>query len=249
VHRHKSNRAGTIDDSSQGLDSPRLDAPPSRSPLADAPLGPALSTRLILENLALRQTLATLARRRHPDIRPVDRAFWVLLRRFWSHWAEALAIVRPDTVVRWHRAGSRVYWDCLSRRGARSGRPLPREVRALIRKMASENPWGAPRIHGKLLRLGFHASQRSVSRYLTSLPRAPRAKATWTTFLRNHRDGIAAMDFFTVLTPCFASFMCFSSSATADATWSAAPSPPVRLLPGSRSNFARPSPSSWRRAS
>jgi hypothetical protein len=151
---------------------------------------------LVIENLALRQQLATLAVRRHPDIRPSDRVFWVLLCRYWNRWAQALAIVEPDTVVRWHRAGFRTYWNWLSRRGKRSGRPpLPREVRALIRRMGSENPWGAPRVHGELLRLGFDVSERSVSRYLRSLQRTPRANATWTTFLRNHRDGIAAMDF------------------------------------------------------
>jgi len=159
---------------------------------------------LVVENLALRQQLASLAGRRHPDIRPADRVFWVLLRRSWSRWAEALAIVRPDTVVRWHRAGFRVHWNWLSRRGKRSGRPpLPLEVRSLIRRMASENPWGAPRIHGELLCLGFDVSERSVSRYLRFLPRTPRANATWMTFLRNHRDGIATMDFFTVPTAMF----------------------------------------------
>jgi len=106
--------------------------------------------------------------------------------------------------VRWHRAGFRIYWNWLSRRGERSGRPhLPREVRALIRRMASENPWGAPRIHGELLRLGIEVSERSVSRYLRSLPRTPRVGQTWTTFLRNHRNGIAAMDFFSVPTATF----------------------------------------------
>jgi transposase InsO family protein len=108
-------------------------------------------------------------------------------------------------VVRWHRAGFRIYWNWLSRRGKRSGRPLlPREVRALIRRMATDNnSWGAPRIHGELLCLGFEVSERSVSRYLRSLPRAPRAGQTWTTFLRNHRDGIGAMDFFSVPTVTF----------------------------------------------
>jgi len=96
---------------------------------------------LVIESLALRQQLATFASRLHPDIRPADRVFWVLLRRVWSGWAGALAIVRPDTVARWHRAGFRTYWDWLSRRGKRSGRPpLPREARALIRRMATENP-------------------------------------------------------------------------------------------------------------
>ena len=93
---------------------------------------------LVFENLALRQQLATLASRRHPEVRPADRAFWIRLRLSWSQWAEALAIVRPDTVVRWHRAGFRIYWNWLSRRGKRSGRPLlPREVRALIRRMVT----------------------------------------------------------------------------------------------------------------
>ncbi len=78
--------------------------------------------------------------------------------------AGSLAIVEPDTVVRWHRAGFRVYWNWLSRRGQRSGRPSLREVRALIRRMATENSWGAPRIHGELLRLGFEVPERSVSR-------------------------------------------------------------------------------------
>ncbi len=79
---------------------------------------------LVVENLALRQQLVTLAARRHPDIRPADRVFWILLRRFWSGWAESLTIVRPATVVRWHRAGFRIYWNWLSRRGTRSGRPV-----------------------------------------------------------------------------------------------------------------------------
>jgi hypothetical protein len=101
--------------------------------------------RLVIENLALRQQLVTLAGRRRPDIRSADRVFWVLLRRSWCRWAEALAIVRPDKVARWHRAGVRIYWNWLSRRGKRSGRPLlPREVRALIRKMAFENTWARP---------------------------------------------------------------------------------------------------------
>ena len=159
---------------------------------------------LLLENLALRQQLATLVMQRRPAIRPADRAFWVLLRRLWPGWASALAIVQPGTVVRWHRAGFRMYWKWLSRRGRRPGRPpLPREVRDLIRRMASENSWGAPRIHGELLRLGLEVSERSVSRYLRSLADPRRPGQSWITFLRNHRDGIAAMDFFAVPTVTF----------------------------------------------
>jgi len=159
---------------------------------------------LVVENLALRQQLATLVSRQRPAIWLADRLFWILLLRFWRRWTETLTIVEPNTVVRWHRAGFRIYWNWLSRRGRRSGRPpLPREVRALIRKMATENSWGATRIHGELLCLGFEVSERSVSRYLRNLPPAPKAGQTWTTFLRNHRNGIAAMDFFSVPTVTF----------------------------------------------
>ena len=78
---------------------------------------------LVVENLALRHRLVTLAARRHPGIRPADRVFWILLRRFWSGWGESLTMVRPDTVVRWHRANFRICWNWPSRRGTRSGRP------------------------------------------------------------------------------------------------------------------------------
>ncbi len=203
VLRQSPVRVETIDDSAQGHDPRRLDASPPRGPPA---LRSALRSRrdLVVENLALRQQLVTLTRRRRPDIRPADRLFWILLRRLWSGWAEVLTIVRPDTVVGCHRAGFRIYWNWLSRRGKRSGRPpLPLEVRALIRRMAFENSWGEPRIHGELLCLGFEVSERSVSRHVRPLPRAPRAHPTWTTFLRNHRDGIAAMDFFSVPTAMF----------------------------------------------
>jgi hypothetical protein len=109
---------------------------------------------LVAKNPALRQQLATLAGRRHPVMRTADRLFWILLRRLWRGWAGCLAIV----------CGFRIYWNWLSRRGGRSGRPsLPQEVRALIGRMATENSWGAPRIHGEILRLGFDLSERSVS--------------------------------------------------------------------------------------
>lgn len=159
---------------------------------------------LLLENLALRQQLATMVQRNRPRIRPADRVFWIALRRVWSRWAEVLVIVKPETVVGWHRAGFRLYWQRLSRRGLRRGRPVvPGEVRDLIRRMAAENQWRAPRIHGELLRLGFNVSERTVSRYLRRLPPRPESRQNWRTFMKNHREVIAAMDFFTVPTASF----------------------------------------------
>jgi len=159
---------------------------------------------LLLENIALRQQLATMIQKGRPRIRTADRVFWVALRHVWSHWAEVLVIVKPETVVRWHRAGFRRYWQRLSRRGMRRGRPVvPGEVRDLIRRMAAENHWRAPRIHGELLRLGFSVSERTVSRYLRGLPSRPESRQNWRTFMKNHREVIAAMDFFTVPTASF----------------------------------------------
>ncbi len=111
-----------------------------------------------------------MVQRNRPRIRFADRVFWIALRRVWARWAEVLVVVKPETVV-WHRAGFRLYWQRLSQRGMRRGRPVvPGEVRDLIRRMASENQWRAPRIHGELLRLGFNVSERTVSRYLAGCP-------------------------------------------------------------------------------
>ena len=133
-----------------------------------------------------------------------DQLFWVLMSRSWSHWKETLVIVKPDTVVRWHRAGFRLYWRWKSRRGKKIGRPpIKAEIRDLIRKMATENGWGAPRIHGELKMLGLDISERTVSRYLRGLRRRPEARPSWLTFLRNHREVIAAMDLFVVCTVTF----------------------------------------------
>jgi len=114
---------------------------------------------------------------------------------------DALAIVRPDTVIRWHRAGFRLYWRWKSRH--RCGRPaVPLEIRRLIRQMSLANPlWGAPRIHGELLKLGIEIGQTSVAKYMARR-RAPPSQG-WKTFLRNHADGIAAMDLFVVPTISF----------------------------------------------
>ena len=158
---------------------------------------------LVLENLALRQQLATVLQKRRPRIRPADRAFWVVLRRLGSGRSDAIAIVKPETVIRWHRAGFALYWKWLSK-GKAPGRPaLAREVGDLVRRMARENGWGATRIHGELVKLGFGVSERSVSRLLRQHGRRPERRQSWLTFLRNHREVIVAMDLFTVPTATF----------------------------------------------
>ena len=106
---------------------------------------------ILLENLALRQQLAVLKRRHpRPKLSPLDKLFWALACQFWSAWKQALMVVTPETVVRWHRAGFRLYWRLISRVMRRAGRQkLSKEVRLLIFRMVTQNPtWGAPRIHG-----------------------------------------------------------------------------------------------------
>jgi transposase InsO family protein len=160
---------------------------------------------LVLENLALRQQLAAFGRNgRRPRIVAADRLFWLALRRLWLRWSDVLVFVKPDTVVRWHRASFRRYWTWLSQCRPRGRPPIDAPLRALIHRMALENPtWGAPRIHGELRMLGFEVSERSVSRCLPRRRPPPGAIERWLTFLRNHRGAIAAMDFFTVPTATF----------------------------------------------
>jgi putative transposase len=159
---------------------------------------------LMIENMALRQQLSTVLQKRRPRIGLVDRAFWVVLRRVWTRWSETVVIVKPETVVGWHRAGFGLYWRWLSKRRRLPGRTgVGREVRDLVRRMASENGWGAPRIHGELLKLGFRVSERTVSRYMRRVGRSPDRRQSWLTFLRNHREVIVAMDLFTVPTATF----------------------------------------------
>jgi putative transposase len=163
-----------------------------------------------LEILALRQQVAVLKRKRpRPRLNPWDRWFWARLRQIWSRWAEVLVIVKPETVVGWHRAGFRLFWRWQSR--APGGRPkATAEIRALIRQLAQENStWGAPKIHGELLKLGFAASERTVARYLRRIRRRGDPGKRWLTFLTNHREMIAALDFFTVPTVTFKLLYCF----------------------------------------
>ena len=140
---------------------------------------------LLLETLALRHQLGVLARSKR-RFRPADRLFWLFLRWLWPRWREALVLIQPATVDRWHREGVRRCWR---RRSRRPGRPrIDSPCRDLIRRIAAENClWGAPRIHGELLKLGIAISERTVSRYLHGRPTT--RSQTWRTFFANHLGG------------------------------------------------------------
>ena len=155
-----------------------------------------------MENLVLRQQLAILKRNsKRPQLRSKDRLFWILLSRWWGRWRELLIIVKPDTVVSWHRQGFRLFWKRKSRHGGRSA--IKKEIRDLVRKMARANPlWGAPRIYGELLKLGIEISQRTVSTLMPARPPRPPSQ-TWRAFLKNHMHNTCSMDFFVVPTATF----------------------------------------------
>ena len=162
---------------------------------------------LAAENLALRQQLAVLQQSlARPRLRPRDRRFWVWLSRLWSNWRSVLVIVKPETVIRWHRWGFRYYWRWKSRK--RGGRPTTaREVIDLIRRMAHENPtWAAPRIQSELYLLGHDVAESTVAKYLKRSPKPP--SQNWRAFLNNHVGQIAAMDLFTVPTATFQILYC-----------------------------------------
>jgi len=162
-----------------------------------------LRSDLALENLALRQQLAVLRRhQRRPKLRNRDRFFWLLLSWSWADWKETLLIVKPETVLRWHRKRFASYWTRLSRQG-RPGRPgTEREIRELIRRIANANIlWGAPRVHGELLKLGIDVSERTVSRWMPRRRKPP--SQTWRAFLDNHVGDLVSIDFLTVPTATF----------------------------------------------
>ena len=156
--------------------------------------------RLEADNAALRHQVIVLRRKLKGRVRLTnnDRWFFVQLYRWFPSILPILMIIRPETLVGWHRAGFRRYWRWKSRR--RGGRPqIETELRALIRQMSTENLlWGAPRIHGELKMLGFDISERTVLRWMRKAPRRPEPAKCWTEFLNNHREAIAAMDFFAV---------------------------------------------------
>jgi transposase InsO family protein len=165
-------------------------------------------TALVAENVALRQQLAVLqVSMKRPKLRKRDRLFWVWLSRLWSGWRSCLMIVKPETVIRWHREGFKLYWRWKSRK--KLGRPkTDAEVRALIRRMARENPtWGAPRIQSELALLGHDVAESTVAKYMGRAHKPP--SQTWRTFLDNHVGDIAAIDFFVVATVSFHLLYCF----------------------------------------
>src|SRR6267142_2148946 len=153
-----------------------------------------------LENLALRHQLAVYKKTvTRPKVRRSDRLFWVALSRVWAGWRQALVIVSPNTVLRWQRRRFCEHWTKLSARPNAGRPPVNVEIKALVTRMAAANPlWGAPRIHGELLRLGIDVSERTVSRLMPK--RRPLPSQTWRTFLDNHVRGLVSLDFFTVPT-------------------------------------------------
>ena len=165
--------------------------------------------RLEVENLFLRHQL-NVALRRAPQrvrLRAADRALMVWMTRRWPSLLGLSRVVQPDTILRWHRAGFRAYWRWKSR--GRPGRPrVSRELRELIQRMSKENSlWGAPRIHGELLKLGFEIAESTVSKYMIRRRGPP--SQTWRTFLRNHAEAIAAIDLCVVPTLTFERLFAF----------------------------------------
>ncbi len=150
--------------------------------------------------LTLRQQLAIYAHdRSRPGLSPLDRTFWVVLSRLWPRWKDHLVVVRPETVVRWHREGFRRYWRSISTPGP-GPPPISNEVRELIVRMATENRWRARKIQAELMKLGIRVGLATVSRYVPKTKPDPTQQQRWTTFLKNHKDVIAGMDFFVVPT-------------------------------------------------
>jgi len=151
---------------------------------------------LQLEILALRHQIGVLQRsaKERPRLTSTHRLLWVSLSRIWRHWRSTLVLVKPETVVAWHRKGFRLFWTWKVRHG-QPGRPtITREIRDLIRRMCRENPtWGAPRIHGELLKLGINIGENSVTKYMVRCRKPP--SQTWRTFLENHLSQIVSVDF------------------------------------------------------
>jgi transposase InsO family protein len=169
-------------------------------------LGDAISATLKsrgalhLENLALRHQLGVLHRSvKRPRLTAADRLLWAWLSEIWADWRSTLVIVKPETVIAWHRKGFRLFWTWKIRHGQPGRPPVSKETRELIGRMSRENPlWGAPRIHGELLKLGIDIGETSVGKYMVRHRKPP--SQTWRTFLQNHVKTMVSVDFFTVPT-------------------------------------------------
>src|SRR5256714_1063193 len=189
-------------------------------------------SRLEAENAALRYQLAVLQRKVRGRVHFTngDRLFFIQLYRWFPSVLKAITIIRPETIMRWHRAGFRRYWRWKSRK--LGGRPqISADLRALIRRMSAENPlWGAPRIHGELLKLGFDVAQSSVAKYMVKRCGPP--SQGWRIFLRNHAPDIAAMDLFVVPTIGFDLLYALSSCGSIVGTSCGSTSQPTRQQSG-----------------
>ena len=162
-----------------------------------------LNYRLAIESLALRQQLAVMKKSiRRPKIRRRDRFFWVILSRFRNGWKNVLMVVQPETVIRWHKKGFKLYWKF---KAQRPGRPsIDLKIQKIVKKMIKENPfWGAPVLHGELLKLGIVISERTVSNMIKRYKVGKPPSQTWRTVLKNHMNNTHAIDFFTVPTANF----------------------------------------------
>jgi putative transposase len=165
--------------------------------------------KLSLELLAFHHQLVVLRRTvQRPQIQNRDRRFWIVVSRIWKDWQQALIIVKPETVIKWHRQGVKSYgrWKSRSRP---VGRPkLDKDIRNLIRRISDENPlWGVPRIQSELRLLGYEVAESTVAKYRVRSPKPP--SQSWKTFLDNHAREITSIDFFTVPTITFRNLFCF----------------------------------------
>ena len=164
---------------------------------------------IILENLALRQQLAVQQRSiKRPKIKNTDRIFWVWLSRIWNDWRSSLIIVKPPTVIGWHKKGFKLYWK---RKSRRVGRPnIDWELIKLIRKLQKENStWTAQRIQGELVKLGLDVSDNTVAKYMRKSKSDDSRRQRWLTFLRNHAKHIVDIDFLVARTILFKSIHVF----------------------------------------
>ncbi len=191
---------------------------------------------LLLENAALRHQLLVLSRNaKRPRFNPIDRLFWVWLSAVWTPWRQAIRLIQPNTVIHWHRQGFRRFWRWQSRAQKVGRKRVAPATVDLIGQMCRANPlWGAPRLHGELLKLGISVAQRTVSKYMARPPHRA-AGQPWTSFLRNHLGQMVSVDFLTAPTlnvRVLYVFVARSSTST---------SRPRHRLVGPPSNCGRPS--------